>query len=103
MDLTTLQFCSEMDQWNFTTIQEEDIISNTILTTEAWRSIEVSRSGRSGSLIVNNQIPVTRESPEGYCSLQLNGNLLIGRLVSEMRIPDELGTVQHFYGCMREL
>ena len=79
------------------------IISNTILTTEEWHSIEVSRSGRSGSLIVNNQIPVTRESPEGYHSLQLDGNLLIGGLVSEMQVPDELGTVQHFYGCMREL
>ena len=79
------------------------IVSNTVLTTEEWHSIEVSRSGRSGSLIVNNQIPVTGESPEGYHSLQLNGDLLIGGLVNNVRAPFDLGTVQHFHGCIREL
>ena len=79
------------------------IISNTALTIEEWHSIEARRSGRSGSLIVNNEIPTTSESSEGYHSLQLNGDLLIGGLVDVMMVPNELGTVQHFNGCIRQL
>ena len=79
------------------------IISNSILTTEEWHSIEARRNGRSGTLIVNNQIPITRESPEGYNSLQLSGDLLIGGSLDMKILPAELGIDQNFHGCIRVL
>ena len=79
------------------------IASNTTLTIEEWHTIEARRNGRSGTLIVNNQMPITGESPEGYNSLQLSGDLLIGGALDMMMLPNELATNQHFYGCIREL
>lgn len=78
------------------------IVSNTNLTVEQWHSIEARRNGRSGTLIVNNQMPITGESPRGYNSLQLSGDLLIGGLIDTMILPGDLSTAQHFHGCIRD-
>lgn len=79
------------------------IINNFTLTVGEWHSIEARRNGRSGTLIVNNQIPVTRESPEGFSSLQLNGDLMIGGSLNMKILSVELDTDQSFHGCIREL
>ena len=79
------------------------IISNFTLTIGEWYSIEARRNGRSGTLIVNNQMPITRESPEGYNSLQLSGDLMIGGSLDMKILPAELRIDQHFHGCIREL
>ncbi|MCG8620562.1 MAG: laminin G domain-containing protein [Proteobacteria bacterium] len=79
------------------------IISNINLTLGEWHSIEASRSGQSGTLIVNNQVPITGVSTGDFHSLQLSGDLLIGGALETVTLPDELGTVQHFHGCLREL
>lgn len=79
------------------------ITSNIHLTLGEWHSIEASRSGQSGTLIVDNQLPITGVSPGDFHSLQLSGDLLIGGSPETVTLPDELGTVQHFYGCLREL
>lgn len=79
------------------------IISNFTLTMGEWYSIEARRNGRSGTLIVNNQMPITCESPEGYNSLQLSGDLMIGGSLDMKILPAELGIDQHFHGCIREL
>ena len=52
---------------------------------------------------MNNQTPIVSESPEGYSSLQLNGDLLIGGVLDTVKLPDELATDQHFHGCIRNL
>lgn len=79
------------------------IISNCTLTIGEWHSIEARRNGRSGTLIVNNQMPVTRESPEGFSSLQLSGDLMIGGSLNMKILSVELGIDQSFHGCIREL
>ena len=79
------------------------IVSNTILAREEWHTIEARRSGQSGTLIVNRQMPIVGVSPGGYTSLQLNGDLLIGGARDMITLPDELSTDQHFFGCIREL
>ena len=79
------------------------IVSNFILTMGEWHSIEARRNGRSGTLIVNNQMPITHESPEGYNSLQLGGDLMIGGFIDIKILPAELHIDQSFHGCIREL
>lgn len=79
------------------------IISNYSLTMGEWHSIEARRNGRRGTLIVDNQMPVTQESPEGFNSLQVSGDLMIGGSPDVKVLPVELGIVQHFHGCIREL
>lgn len=79
------------------------IVSNFTLTVGEWHSIEARRNGRSGTLIVNNQVPVTCESPEGFNSLQINGDLMIGGSLDMKILPVELGLDQSFHGCIREL
>ena len=79
------------------------IVSNTNLTIREWHSIEARRNGRTGTLIVDNQVPITGVSPEGFHSLQLSGDLLIGRSLDTIALPDRLRTIQPFYGCIREL
>ena len=79
------------------------IVSNYTLTMGEWHSIEARRNGRSGSLIVNNQMPITRESPEGFNSLQLSGDLMIGGFLDMKILPAELHIDQRFHGCVREL
>ena len=79
------------------------ITSDSTLTLGEWHSIEARRNGRSGTLIVNNQVPITREAPEGYTSLQLGGDLLIGGSLDMKALPAELDIDQNFHGCIREL
>lgn len=52
--------------------------SSTTLELDQWHSIEVSRTGTSGRLIVDNSFPVSGSSTGNSTSLQLGDDLFLG-------------------------
>ena len=78
------------------------LTSSSTLTLGEWHTIEATRTGRSGQLVVDGAVPVTGSSPGGFTSLQLGENLFIGGVPDFNSLPS--GVINTgFVGCMREL
>ena len=77
--------------------------SSTTLELDQWHSIEVSRTGSSGRLIVDNSFPVPGSSTGNSTSLQLGDNLFLGGVPNSHSIGLSTGTAVGFNGCIRNV
>ena len=79
------------------------ITSSSSISLGQWHSIEVSRTGPKGDLIVDNGLPVTGYSPNISTSLQLGEPLYLGGITDYSLLPQDLGVSQGLVGCVRLL
>ena len=77
--------------------------SDVALALDQWHSIEVSRTGSSGRLIVDNTLPITGSSTGSFTSLQLGDNLFLGGVPNSHSIALSTGTTVGFNGCIRNV
>jgi len=80
------------------------IKSNSVISLREWHTIEISRTGPLGKLIVDNSIPVSGSSPGISTMLQLGDNLHLGGVPDYSLLPEELYINNTgFSGCIQEL
>ena len=79
------------------------IRSNSVISLNEWHTIEASRTGPLGKLIVDNSIPVSGTSPGLSTMLQLGDNLHLGGVPDYSLLPEELYINTGFSGCIQEL
>lgn len=78
------------------------IVSSVSLTLNTWHSVEVSRSGRDGTLMVDN-VTVSGRSPHQFTLLQISSDLYLGGAPLPTSLPLELRVLNGFRGCVRQL
>ena len=78
------------------------LVGSAPLTLGEWHTVEASRSGMNGQLIVDNSLPVGGTSPGTFYSLQLGDPLFLGGYSNYTRLPSELNIAIGFTGCIRE-
>ncbi len=79
-----------------------NITSTEPLALDTWHSIQASRSGRDGMLIVDNATAVTGTSPGSYRLLQISSDLYLGAAPTPLSLPVQLRELYGFQGCVRE-
>ena len=73
------------------------------VTLNAWHSIQVTRSGRDGELMVDSMPAVTGTSPGSFTMLQINSELYLGTAPTPISLPLQLKSLSGFQGCVRQL
>lgn len=81
------------------------ISSRDPLVLNEWHTIEVYRSGSSGQLIVDDNLPVTGSSQGSLTGLQLGDPLYIGGVSDSVSgdLPSLIRGVGEFGGCIRNI
>ena len=79
------------------------IVSRTELTLGVWHTIEATRTGRNGFLIVDSLIPIEGVSVGSFSGLQVDTNLFVGGVPYYSNLPSELDILDGLNGCIREL
>ena len=80
------------------------IASTVSLTLDDWHSIQVTRSGRDGELVVDDAPPVVGWSPHTFTLLQISSDLYLGSApLLPPSLPLELRLLGGFRGCVRTL
>lgn len=80
-----------------------NITSQVSLSLNEWHTIQVSRSGRVGELMVDDNPSVSGISPGYFTLLQLSSDLYVGGAPMPSSLPVQLRTLSGFRGCVREL
>ena len=80
-----------------------NITSVQTLTLNAWHSIQVSRSGRNGELMVDDSPPVAGSAPGSFTMLQISSDLYLGASPTPASLPLPLRSLGGFHGCVRAL
>ena len=76
------------------------LISNESLVLGQWHSVTATRTGAQGILSVDNQSPVTGQSPPPLVGTTLDGDLWIGGYNMFMNISSLTGAQNGFSGCI---
>ena len=79
------------------------IVSTVSLSLNEWHSIQVSRTGRNGRVVVDDALPVSGSSPGYFSLLQISSDLYLGGSPSLSSLPKQLQSLNSFNGCIREL
>lgn len=80
-----------------------NITSQVMLSLDEWHTIQVSRSGRDGELMVDGNSVVSGTSPGTFTLLQLSSDLYVGGAPMPSSLPVQLRTLSGYHGCVREL
>lgn len=79
--------------------------SNSTVTLNTWHTVQVNRTARSGTLIVNSGVPVRVTSPGTDVALDVNSNFYLGGVrklsnVNPNAVDNDPAFVQDFTGCI---
>jgi len=79
--------------------------SNSTVTLNTWHMVQVNRTARSGTLIVNSGVPVRVTSPGTDVALDVNSNFYLGGVrklsnVNPNAVDNDPAFVQDFTGCI---
>lgn len=80
-----------------------NITSSTSLSLNEWHTIQASRSGRDGELMVDSAPAVSGRSPGFFTMLQVTSELYLGGAPMPSFLPFRLRRLGGFHGCVREL
>ena len=78
------------------------ITSTQTLTLNTWHSIQASRMGRVGELVVDGMPAVTGTSVGSFTMLQVSSDLYLGAAPTPTSLPIQLRWLNGFQGCVRE-
>lgn len=79
-----------------------NISTNFSLSLNEWHTIQASRTGMSGELVVNRMSPVLGQSPGFFTMLQISDNLYLGAAQTPLSLPTQLRNLNGFNGCIRQ-
>jgi hypothetical protein len=79
------------------------IISDKSISLNVWHSITLSRTGPHGTMVINNEPPVTGSSQGTDDSLELENPFYLGGVPDYSQLPSWLGVNMGFVGCVRLL
>lgn len=79
--------------------------SNSTVTLNTWHMVQVNRTARSGTLILNSGVPVRVTSPGTVVALDVNSNFYLGGVrklsnVNPNAVDNDPAFVQDFTGCI---
>lgn len=79
------------------------IVSSNELTLGVWHTVEATRTGQNGLIIVDNLVPMEGTSVGTFSGLQVDTNLFVGGVPYYTNLPSELDIRDGLNGCIREL
>ena len=79
------------------------IVSRSSLVLHEWHTIQIMRNRTYGELRVNNEEPVTGQSPGYFTGLQVSSNLYLGASQRPPNLPTPLKIRSGYHGCLQAL
>lgn len=80
-----------------------NITSRDPVSLDEWHTVQISRSGRNGDLMVDDAPSVSGTSPGTFTLLQLSSDLYVGGAPMPSSLPVQLRILSGYHGCVREL